>query len=100
MFFLLLLSLSEVIAFGWAYLWSTLASASLVGLYAGSILDQGRQGLAFGAVMAAMFGFLYIVLRQQDLALLAGSAFVFSALALVMYLTRKLDWSRSLESGR
>lgn len=100
MFFLLLLSLSEVIAFGWAYLWSTLASASLVGLYAGSILGQGRQGLVFGAVMAAMFGFLYIVLRQQDLALLAGSAFVFSALALVMYLTRKLDWSRSLESGR
>ncbi|MBT3480668.1 MAG: hypothetical protein HN457_04445 [Opitutales bacterium] len=46
-----------------------------------------------------MFGFLYIVLLHQDFALLAGSAFVFSALALVMYLTRKLDWSRSLESG-
>ena len=40
-----------MIAFGWASLWSSVSSALLVGLYAGSILGWGRQGLAFGAVM-------------------------------------------------
>ena len=95
-FFLSLLSLSEVVAFGWAYLLAATASSALVGLYAGAVLKEGKKGALFGAVLAAMFGFLFVVLRQQDFALLCGTVLVFAILATVMYVTRKFDWGRSM----
>ena len=36
--------------------------------------------------------FLYITLRQQDYALLMGAIALFIVLAVVMYVTRKVDW--------
>ncbi len=36
--------------------------------------------------------FLYITLRQQDYALLTGAIALFIVLAIVMYVTRKVDW--------
>ena len=35
---------------------------------------------------------LYITLRQQDYALLMGAIALFIVLAIVMYVTRKVDW--------
>ena len=37
------------------------------------------------------FSFLYITLRQQDYALLMGTVALFVVLALVMFVTRKVD---------
>jgi inner membrane protein len=36
---------------------------------------------------------LYVLLQLEDVALLVGSVFVFLMLALVMYLTRRIDWT-------
>jgi len=39
-----------------------------------------------------LYGFLYLLLRLEDYALLAGSLALFLILAFVMYVTRRMDW--------
>ena len=50
--------------------------------------------LAFvvGGMVAALYGYLYVVLTNEDYALLIGSLGVFAILAAIMYLTRRVDW--------
>jgi inner membrane protein len=45
-----------------------------------------------GAGLAGVYTFLYITLRQQDYALLMGAIALFIVLAVVMHVTRKVDW--------
>ena len=45
-----------------------------------------------------MHSVLFVVLRMEDFALLAGTAALFVALAVVMFFTRDVDW-HALESG-
>lgn len=92
-FFLLLLSLSEHIGFGPAYLLAATACSSLLAAYMGPALGSSRRGLAFGALVAALYGFLYGLLQSEDYALLLGSLLLFALLAGVMLATRRLDWS-------
>lgn len=91
-FFLLLLSLSEHIPFGWAYLASSLASLGLLGVYLVQVLRSVRQGLAFTGGLALVFALLFGLLRFEDGALLMGSSVLFLGLAAVMVGTRKVDW--------
>src|SRR4029450_781334 len=48
--------------------------------------------IMIGAGLAGVYTFLYITLRQQDYALLMGAIALFIVLALVMWVTRKVDW--------
>ena len=45
-----------------------------------------------GRRRAGVYLFLYITSRQQDYALLMGAIALFVVLAIVMYVTRKVDW--------
>ena len=92
MFFLLLLSLSEHIGFGAAYLVSASACVGLIGYYVMHVLESVGIGAAFGAVLGVLYALLYAILGSEDYALLTGSLLVFGVLALVMVLTRKVDW--------
>jgi inner membrane protein len=42
--------------------------------------------------LSLLYGYLYLLLRLEDYALLAGSIGVFLALAIVMFLTRRVNW--------
>jgi inner membrane protein len=44
-------------------------------------------------VLGTLYGYLYVLLQLEDYALLLGSAGLFLILGLVMYLTRRIDWS-------
>ena len=92
LFYLLLLSISEFIGFGLAYLIAAVASTLLITWYCRSFLGGGVRTLMIGAGLAGVYTFLYITLRQQDYALLMGSIALFIVLAVVMYVTRKVDW--------
>jgi inner membrane protein len=93
-FYLLLLSLAEQMAFGLAYLIAAGATVTLVAAYAASVLRAGLRGaLGIGGWLSGLYGVLYVLLRLEDLALLVGSVFVFLVLAAVMYLTRRFDWN-------
>ena len=92
LFFLLLLSLSERLGFGTSYLAAGLATVVLLVVYLCSVLRGLRRGLFFGGLLSVLYGSLYALLQSEDHALLAGSALLFGLTALVMLLTRRLDW--------
>ena len=91
LFYLLLLSISEFVGFGWAYLIAAVASTLLITWYCRFFLGDGVRTLMIGAGLAGVYAFLYITLRQQDYALLMGAIALFIVLAIVMYVTRKVD---------
>ncbi len=92
LFFSLLLSLSEQIGFDLAYLAASLGIISMIVIYAQSILRNLKLTLIIGGVLAMLYGFIYIILQLENLALLFGSLGLFVILALVMFVSRKIDW--------
>ncbi|PVY57956.1 MULTISPECIES: cell envelope integrity protein CreD [unclassified Simplicispira] len=91
-FFLLLLSLSEHLPFGAAYALAATACVLLLGYYASHMLGSVRRGLPFGAGMALLYSLLYVLLQLEQTALVVGALALFAVLALVMVLTRKVNW--------
>lgn len=91
-FFLLLLSLSEHIAFGWAYLVASLGCIGLLGVYVASVLRSPLRGAGFAAMLGLLYAALYGLLLSEDNALVLGSGLLFAILAAVMVATRKVDW--------
>lgn len=92
LFFLLLLSLSEHLAFGLAYAAAAAACALLLAFYASAMLGRRAAGAGFGLGVAALYGLLYALLQAEQNALVIGSVMLFAALAAVMTLTRRVDW--------
>lgn len=91
-FYALLISISEHLSFGKGYLISSVATILLVSGYARGILGKASLAIAVCGVLAILYGYLYILLQLEDFALLLGSVGLFVILAIVMYLTRKMNW--------
>lgn len=94
-FFLLLLALSERIAFGIAYLAAAAACVSLIGYYLGHVLGGWMRGAGFAAMLGTLYAALYGLLVSEDNAMVLGAGLLFLALSAVMVLTRKVDWYRA-----
>ena len=92
MFFLLLVSLSEHLAFSAAYAIASTACTVLLALYGRFVLRGLRPGLVFGGAIAALYGALYMLLQMEQSALVLGSILLFVVLAGVMMSTRHIDW--------
>lgn len=92
LFYLLLLSISEHAPFGWAYLVAAIATVLLIGGYSAAVLRGRLRALLMTVVLGVLYGYLYVLLQLEDYALLLGAAGLFAILALVMYLTRRIDW--------
>ncbi len=91
-FYLLLVSFSEHIGFGWAYSIASIAVIVMVTAYSRTALKTGKRALIIGAGITLLYGYLYTLLQEQNYSMLIGSIGMFTALALVMYLTRNIDW--------
>jgi len=99
-FYTLLLSISEYVVFQLAYLTASAAIILLITVYSYSVLsDTFKTGIIF-VVLTILYGFLYILLQLQDYALLLGSVGLFAVLALVMYVTRNIDWFEILSGEK
>ena len=92
LFYLLLLSISEHVAFTGAYALASLAVIAMAGSYGLVVLGAFSRALAIGIVVALLYGYLYVLLVNEDYALLIGSIGLFLILAVIMYATRKVDW--------
>ena len=95
LFYCLLLAFSEQMRFNLAYFISALAIVSLITAYSHSIFKAAKQTVLMGCLLIALYLFLFTVLQMEDFALLFGSVGLFVALAVVMYISRKVDWYRS-----
>jgi inner membrane protein len=91
-FYLLLISLSEHMGFDAAYSAAAVAITLLISTYSAFVLEGLREGAAVGSCLGLVYGFLYLLLRLEDYALLAGSVGLFAALTLVMLMTRRVNW--------
>lgn len=91
-FYLVLLALTEHLGFAWAYLIAALASVALNGFYLSHVLGGPKQGNGFAALLGLVYAILFGLLQAEETALLLGALLLFAILALVMGLTRKLDW--------
>jgi len=98
LFYLLELSLAEHLGFATAYVIAATAVTLQVSLYARSALHGVRPALVLMAAVAGLYALLYLLLREEDYALLVGSGSLFVVLSLVMFLTRRVQWTRSGEA--
>jgi inner membrane protein len=92
LFFLGFLALSEIWPSARAYAVAAGSCTVMIALYAWSFLRTGWRTLVIASGLGATYGYLYFVLQSQDYALIAGTAALFAALAIVMFFTRKIDW--------
>jgi inner membrane protein len=95
-FFLLLLSLTEKVGFDVGFLIAGAATVGLLSVNADWIFASRKLGLRALAVFSPLYGLIYVLLRLKDYALLVGAVASFVAIAMAMYLTRKIDWYGSL----
>jgi inner membrane protein len=91
-FYTLLLSISEIILFDYAYLIAATATVILIMLYAKGHFNNWATASIFGGILSALYGFIFVLIRLEDTALLVGSIGLFIVLALVMYASRKINW--------
>jgi inner membrane protein len=92
LFYILELSLSEHLGFLLAYVLAILGVIAMVGSYSRAVLDGTGRAVAVGTGVAALYLYLYVLLMNEDYALLIGSVGLFGILGTIMYATRHVDW--------
>jgi inner membrane protein len=92
MFFVLLLAFAEHVGFGMSYAIASGATGAVISWFVASLFP-GRTWTftAFGS-FAVLYGLLYMVLRLEETALLAGAITGFLLLTVLMVSTRKVEW--------
>jgi len=92
-FYVLLLSLAEHLGFTQAYLAASIATGAMLAVYVGAAMASVVSGVVMLMVFATTYVILYLILQLEDYALLAGAVLGFLALAIVMFVTLRVDWS-------
>ena len=93
LFYLALLALGEVLRPGPAYVGAAVASSLLIVGYSAAILQSWPRAVVIAALLTAEHSVLFVVLRMEDYALLAGTGALFVALGAIMFCTRKVNWA-------
>ena len=99
LFYSLLLSISEQLNFGVAYLLASIATIGLITIYAHSIFKNKMQTGILATILSVLYIFLYVVLQLEDIALLIGSVGLFIILGIIMYFSRKINWYKNTEEA-
>jgi inner membrane protein len=94
-FYILLLALSEHLGFVIAYGIAAVATTLLISSYVGTVTASRRSGVSLAVVLGLSYGVMYLILREDEYALLAGAIISFVTIAATMYFTRNIDWSGS-----
>ena len=93
MFYTLLISISEHKNYFFAYLVSGTAVVSLITLYSRSILKSLKFTLLIFGSMLSLYTFIFVIIQLEDYALLVGSIGLFIILGIIMFTSRKIDWT-------
>lgn len=95
-FYTLLLSISEITSFDLAYFIASSATILLITVYVHSHFQKAKTAAYFTLLLSLLYGFIFILLRLEDTALLVGSIGLFIILAVVMYASRHINWYQSV----
>jgi inner membrane protein len=91
-FYMLLLSISEVMGFSLGFLIAAAATVGALSMYAGAVFGSRAAMAKAFVVFSALYALIYVLMRLEDYALLVGSLASFTAIAGTMWMTRNLDW--------
>lgn len=91
-FYLLLLSLTEIIGFSTAFLVAAAATVALLAYYAGASFGSAAVGVRALLGLSGLYLAMYVLMTLEDFALLAGSVVAFAVIAATMIATRRIDW--------
>lgn len=95
-FYILLLALAEQVGFDTAYIIASIATTGLIGWYVGSALSSQKAMYLLISVIGLTYTIMYLILKEDKYALLIGAIIAFAAIALTMYATRHVDWSKGI----
>ena len=90
LFYLLLLSFSDFISFGWAYLIASLMTTLALTAYFKGILKH-KSAYLLGLLTFIFLMFSFVMMQMQVYSLLTGSLVLFVILCVIMYLTRNMN---------
>lgn len=96
-FYLLLLSISEHLSFNASFFISAVAVVILVSTYIGFIFKTIKWTAVIAGVQFLSYLFLFGTLQAEDYALLMGSIGLFVVIAILMFVTMKIDWYQQQE---
>ncbi|MEO1405336.1 MAG: cell envelope integrity protein CreD [Pseudomonadota bacterium] len=91
-FYLLLLALSEKTSFDVAFLIAAGMTVGLISAYAKAVFQSWAYGGRALLVLSGIYGLIYMLMRAEDNALIAGAFASFAAIAFTMWMTRNVDW--------
>jgi inner membrane protein len=91
-YYSLLLSFSEHVGYDIAYLLATIATVTLVSLYAITFLVTRKLVLIFSSFLAFFYTFIFVIIQMQDYSLLLGSIGLFLIIAVIMYFSKNIRW--------
>jgi inner membrane protein len=92
-FYTLLLSISEQLGYNLAYLISAVATVALITWFTASLLANSKAAYMFAIILTIFYGFIFIIIQLEDLALLVGSIALFIIVSTLMYFSRKISWN-------
>ena len=91
-FYLLLLAFAERMGFDIAFLLAAGMTVGLIAAYSVSVFKSLATGVKALGVLSGIYGLIYVLMRAEDQALLAGAIASFAAIALTMFMTRNVNW--------
>lgn len=91
-FYTLLLSFSEHLTFGLSYLIASVMTIGLIVIFMASVTKDKKTALGIGALLAALYTFVYVLLQLESYALMVGSIGIFVILGIAMFASQKIDW--------
>jgi inner membrane protein len=93
-YYTLLLSFSEQIGFDTAYLIASIATVLLISSFIAALLKHTKPAIVFAGILTLFYGFIYVIIQLQDLALIVGSIGLFVIISVTMYLSSRIDWNK------
>lgn len=96
LFYTLLISISEYLGFGWAYLIAAVMTIALLVCYLAGLLKIKRTACLIGGLLALLYAYIYILLQMETYALLTGSIGLFIILAIIMRFSLKINWNNPI----
>ena len=95
-YYTLIISISEHTGFNTSYIVASLATIILISLYATTFLSRKLAGV-LAALLSLFYGFIFALTQQEDYALLIGSIGLFFVVAVLMYISRHINWNSDKE---
>jgi inner membrane protein len=92
LFTLLLLPLAEMMGYTGGFVVSALLVLLQASIYTAAVARRAAPALIFAAMLAGVFGFLYVLLSLESYSLLVGALALFVVLSAMMALTQLVRW--------